>query len=479
MLPNLPKILTFLLLILPLFSPAQEIWRESFSIPEKGVWGNIAKSYPDSDFEGITSWTLDYSNITLRDANDYAKTVSTSGGKFECRDLDGEVIWYSEEIEISAYKNVKVELIAQETGSGENEDTKFLLAFYKLNNGNKTPFEINNENRGNWGIDTVSQTGLNGEKLQIIVYIRNLYSADKVILDEIVVSGEEKNPVFIKPGDIVINEVLFNPVPDGDDYVEIYNNSDKNIPLNKLYLASRDNDLQLTQVYSLTSEKTIFEPGSYLALTKDTNGVFPWFTIECPECFLQMEKFPSYNNDDDYVVLVNNENEIVDELFYTEDLHLPVFHDREGISLERISFSEPTNDSENWHSASSISGYGTPGYQNSQAGNDLPEKISVSFSPESFSPNNDGYNDEYKIDFNLDKSGYLCNIWIYDSSGNLVSQPAKNMVLGTSETILWNGTNEGGQRQKLGVYVVLVELYDLNGFVKHFKDGVVLTDVLD
>ena len=275
MVPNLLKILTYLLVFLSFQTNAQEVWRESFSIPEKGVWGNTAKSIPEFDFEGITSWTLDYSNITLRDVNDYAKTVSTSGGRFECRDLDGEIIWYSEEIDISAYKNVKVELIAQETGSGKNEDTKFLIAFYKLNNGSKTPFEINNNNRGNWGRDTVYQSGLNGEKLQIIVHIRNFYSADKVILDEIVVSGEEKNPVFIDPGDIVITEVLFNPMPDGEDYVEIYNNSDKQIPLNKLYLASRDKDLQLTQVYSLTTGKGIFEPNSYLALTKDTNGVFP------------------------------------------------------------------------------------------------------------------------------------------------------------------------------------------------------------
>ncbi len=478
MVPNLLKILTYLLVFLSFQTNAQEVWRESFSIPEKGVWGNSAKSIPEFDFEGITSWTLDYSNTTLRDVNDYAKTVSTSGGRFECRDLDGEIIWYSEEIDISAYKNVKIELIAQETGSGKNEDTKFLITFYKLNNGSKTPFEINNNNRGNWGRDTVYQNGLNGEKLQIIVHIRNFYSADKVILDEIVVSGEEKNPVFIDPGDIVINEVLFNPMPDGEDYVELYNNSDKQIPLNKLYLASRDKDLQLNQIYSLTTEKGIFEPNSYLALTKDTNGVFPWFTIECPECFLQMEKFPSYNNDDDYVVLLNNEQEIIDELFYTEDLHLPVFHDREGISLERISFSEPTSDPANWYSASSVSGYGTPGYQNSQAGNDIPEKISVNFSPESFSPNNDGYNDEYQIDFKLDKPGCLCNVWIYDSSGNMITQLAKNMVLGISETILWNGNDESRQRQKLGVYVVLVEVYDLNGYVKYFKDGVVLTDVL-
>ena len=477
--PNLLKILTFFILAFTLNTQAQEIWHESFSIPGKGICGSNDTSDVKIDFEGITTWALSYENIALIDSNDYAQTVSTSGGRFECRDIDGEVIWYSEEIDISDYKNIKIGLLAQETGSGTNETTKFLKAFYKLDNSSEILFETNGENTGNWGTDTVSQSGLYGEKLQVVVHICNFYSSDKVILDEVVVSGEERDPVLIEPGDILINEVLFNPVPDGEDFVEIYNNSGKQIPLNKLYLASRDKDLELTQIYSLTTEKLYFEPDSYLALTKDTNGVFPWFTIECSECFLQMEKFPSFNNDQDYVVLLNNEFEVIDELSYTEDLHLPVFHDREGVSLERISFSAPTNEPNNWHSASSLSGYGTPGYQNSQAGANENEKIKVSFSPESFSPNNDGYNDKYQIELILDKPGYLCNIWVYDASGNLITQLAKNIVLGTSETLFWDGTDETGQRQKLGVYIVLIELYDLAGYVKHFKDGVVLTDILE
>lgn len=477
MVPNLPKILTFLFVLLILESQSQEIWHESFSIPEKGIWGNSESHIPDTDFQEI-NWTLEYLKVDLIDENDYAKTVTTSGGRFECRDINGEVSWRSEVITISAYKNVQIQLLASETGSGANEENKYLKALYVLDNNEETAFEINAFNFGDWGSDSAKQTNLNGNTLQIVVYMNNHYANDKVILDEISVTGEEKNPVFVENGDILINEILFNPVPDGEDYVEIYNVSDKEIPLNKLYLASRDKEGGLTQVYTLTQQKIGFSPHSYLALTKDTNSVFPWFNIECPECFLQMERFPSFNNDEDVVVLLNNELEIIDEFAYTEDLHLPVFHDREGISLERISFDTPTNAPENWHSASSLSGYGTPGYKNSQAGN-TADKISVHFEPESFSPNNDGYNDTYTINFLLDKPGYLTNVTIYDAAGRLVVCKAQNAILGTEAEITWDGTDESGRRQALGVYVVLVELFDLNGKVKHFKDGVVLTDVLE
>ncbi|MEN8118627.1 MAG: lamin tail domain-containing protein, partial [Bacteroidota bacterium] len=286
-------------------------------------------------------------------------------------------------------------------------------------------------------------------------------------------------PVVINPGDILINEVLFNPVTNGSDYVEIYNNSEKQIPLNKLYLASRDKNLELTQVYTLSNKKMLFESNTYLALTKDTNGVFPWFTIQCPECFLQMGRFPSFNNDEDYVVLLDNEMQVIDEFFYTDKMHSPLLHNEEGISLERISFSVYTNDKSNWHSASTESGYGTPGYQNSQFENKDLTKPLVTFESESFSPNNDGYNDEYVIKFQLDKPGYITNIRIFDSVGRLVTHLAINSILGTAEEFTWNGEDETGKRQPLGVYVAVVEIFDSEGNVKRLKDGVVLTDILE
>ena len=474
--PNLLKLLTYSFILF--FNPinAQEIWHESFSVPEKGVWGSNDAEYIKTDFEGITKWSLDYSNMFPVDSEDYAKTVTTSGGRFECKDINGEVIWYSEKIDIADYKNVTIQFIAQETGSGDNQNTKFLQAFFQLDNYSEKPFELNSEKRGNWGTDTISQLNLNGNSLQIIVHIGNFYSADKVILDEVIVSGEERNPVIINPGDIVLNEVLFNPVPDGDDYVEIYNNSEKEIPLNKLYLASRDNNMELTQVYALTSEKQKLLPREYLALTKDTLGVFPWFNIACPECFLQMELFPSFNNDEDCVVLLNNELEIIDEFYYYEKMHSPIFYDREGIALERISFSQPTNDVANWHSASTPSGYGTPGYQNSQFMNEEAQKVSVTFQPEAFSPNNDGYNDSYSIDLSMDKPGYICNILVFDSSGRRLCKLADNAVLGTEEQIVWNGEDESGNRLSTGPYIVMVEVFNTDGTVERFKDGVVLTD---
>jgi len=73
----------------------------------------------------------------------------------------------------------------------------------------------------------------------------------------------------------------------------------------------------------------------------------------------------------------------------------------------------------------------------------------------------------------------MANISIFDSAGRFVMKLANNEILGTRGIIVWNGEDETGHRQKLGVYVVLVEIFNTSGKVYQFKDGVVLTDVLE
>ncbi|MFW5773114.1 MAG: lamin tail domain-containing protein [Tangfeifania sp.] len=473
-------ILQILTIFLPKPAPPEseeEIWRESFSIPEKGIRGGNNGEII-ADFSDVTSWTLEYENINLENADDYAKTVSTAGGRFECRDIHGVVAWHSEKIDISEFNEVSVKLTAYETGSGNNHENKYLKAFYRIDGGDEILFETNGENTGNWGSQEVLQKGIKGNSLEVICYMANHYSADKVTLDEVTVTAKVFYPE-IGPGDVVINEILFNPVPDGNDYVELFNNSEKEIPLKNLYLASRDNDFQLTQIYPVAEKNRWFSPGNYLALTKDTNGVFPFFFTECETCFQQMQKFPSFHNDEDYVVLLNEKMEIIDELFYTEDWHHELLADEEGVSLERISAETKTNEPENWASASSLADYGTPGYKNSQAGAEISSGPQITFEPEAFSPNADGYNDEYQIHYQLEKPGYLVNILIFDAAGRFVLQLAKNEILGTNGTISWNGENETGQKLPMGAYIVMVKIFNTDGEVYKYKDGVVLTKILD
>ena len=72
--------------------------------------------------------------------------------------------------------------------------------------------------------------------------------------------------------DILVNEILFNPRPNGVDFIEIYNNSLKYINLKNWKLANTENGILKNHV-EITSEDFILSPSTHLALTEDVEIV--------------------------------------------------------------------------------------------------------------------------------------------------------------------------------------------------------------
>lgn len=468
------KILTFTLpwIVNPSFS--QEIWNEYFNIPGKGVWcdqaGNVI-----SDFSEITTWSLDTSGMLLTGSGSYAKTVSTSGGRFECLKLTGEVVWLSEIIDISGFKKVNISLTAYETGSGNNKDNKYLKACYCLDDSDLFIFEKNGHNSGNWGSSVVEQENLFGNRLQIICKMANHYTNDKVILDNIRVWQEQEPVPPLSKKELLISEVLFNPFPGGQDYVEIFYPGREKRSVNFLYVANRDKNLKLKQIQPLFTERTELFPESYLLFTTDELSVTPYYHTCCPEAFHEVDKLPAFNNDEGYVVLLNEDSLVIDEMYYNEKMHSRFLKNYKGVSLERVSVKA----SPNWQSASSASGYGTPGCENSQHLNGIGSSPVVKFSPGSFSPNFDGYNDEFIISYSIGKPGFTGNVKIFDLSGRFIFPLIENEILGTTGEFKWDGTDKTGKMQPLGIYIVTVEFFNFKGEIYRYKDSVVLTGKTD
>lgn len=279
---------------------------------------------------------------------------------------------------------------------------------------------------------------------------------------------------LVTPGDVLLSEILFNPLPGGVDYVELFNRSGKNISLQELFLASRDREGEIVQKYPLAKIPMMLSSGKYLLITSDTLIILQGYSVPQNAGMIQLKKLPSYNNDKDVVVLLDEQGTVIDELHYSEEMHHDLLKDPEGVALERVSFEKATNLPSNWYSATALSGYGTPGRKNSVQPDVLMSGIDVAFSPESFSPNLDGYNDEYYIKLNTDKPGYFANVWIFDKSGFMVTRLAENVALGNMQTISWNGRGESGEMLSSGIYVSVVEVFSLSGGFRRFKDAIVL-----
>ena len=282
-----------------------------------------------------------------------------------------------------------------------------------------------------------------------------------------------------KPGDLLINEVLFNPFSDGVDFVEIYNPSGKKIELSDVYLGSRDNNQIIKSIYPLSVRSAILLDSQYAAFTSDSMVLLKNYYSACPQCIYEMEKFPAYNLDEGWVVLLNKEMEIIDEFHYQENMHHPMISDVKGISLERNSFSKSSDDPSNWHSASKTVGFATPGYRNSTIEISSETSELVTIEPKIFSPNDDGLNDRLMIKLSPNEPGWMANIRIYNEFGLEIKRLANNLLIGTQDVVEWDGTTENHQKAKLGIYIVQVELFGLHSSRKQFKAACVLTDRLE
>lgn len=279
-------------------------------------------------------------------------------------------------------------------------------------------------------------------------------------------------------GSILINEILFNPFSGGVDFVELVNVSEQTIPVFRLKLATRDDALTLKQIYPVSTEKRYLKPGEFLVCTKDPTIVASQYITTNPTSFCAMKSFPTFSDDAGTVVLLNDSLEVLDELSYSAKMHSPFLADEEGVSLERISLEKPASDLDNWASAAASAGFATPGLPNSQAGSENEIQDEITPEPKAFSPNGDGFNDELTIKFSLSKPGYIANVRIFDVAGRQVRFLIKNQSLAQQGNWLWDGKSESGQKLTIGVYIILVEVFDQEGHTKAFKKTCTLTDRL-
>ena len=192
------------------------------------------------------------------------------------------------------------------------------------------------------------------------------------------------------------------------------------------------------------------------------------------DAFVDVGSTPSYNDDKGDVIILNEQGKIVDELVYSDKWHFKLIDNKEGVALERIDYHAATQNQDNWHSAATSVGYGTPTYKNSQYRMDLQVQGDITASPEIVSPDNDGMDDFATIDYNFPSPGYVANITIFDANGRVVRYLQRNALCGTKGNFRWDGLGEKFQKLPFGIYVIFTEIYNLDGKKKQFKNTIVL-----
>lgn len=275
-------------------------------------------------------------------------------------------------------------------------------------------------------------------------------------------------------GDIIVNEILFNPLPAGTDYVEIYNRSQKVLDAGRLFLANRSSSLLLSNTKQISQVPWFIFPGEYTVITETDGQLAAFYTVKDSNRILTVSSLPSYPDASGYVILLNTAGVIVEEVPYRDDWHFRLLGNTEGVSLERISPDGLSPDPRNWHSAASTAGYGTPGYENSQYRGWQEPAGKIETDPPVFSPDNDGRDDLARIRYSFIQQGYMATLTVFDTGGRPVRQLVRNELAGLQGSWYWDGLDDRGRPLPPGPYILLAEFFHAEGKTERHKKVLVL-----
>lgn len=285
-----------------------------------------------------------------------------------------------------------------------------------------------------------------------------------------------ERPEPCTPMDIVINEILFDPYEEGGEFIELYNRSSRTVNLQEIELYIKNPvSLETKSVCKLTEYPFSFNPSEFVVLAKYPNSVINHYKCNDQQSFLRIKNFPVLSNDESIIGIRDTSGKLIDEVHYSASMIFEMINQPTGVSLERISSEVASNEKNNWHSSSADAGYATPGYINSQVITEHKE-FSIEIEPEVFSPDGDEIDDIMNIHYFAKTNGFIANILIFDRNGRMVQRIAKNNLMGTSGVFSWDGFTHPGTKAPIGIYLIYIEVFNLEGKLLKFKKTCVVAE---
>lgn len=270
--------------------------------------------------------------------------------------------------------------------------------------------------------------------------------------------------------DVVINEVLFNPLPGGVDFVEIYNRSDKYFNLKHWRIARRLDDGTLAA--ARIDVPLTLPPQGYLAFTSST-AILREHYPQAAWPRLHLLDIPNFPDDGGEALLLDPDMRVIDQLKFDDGMHSPFLTATEGVSIERIDPAAAAHNRDNWKSASASVHYATPGYLNSNSSPSHTPDHSVVVDPPVFQPVF-GTPTFTQIRYVFDAGSNVANVLILDQAGRTVKTIANNVLLGTEGFFRWDGDSDEGRLVYPGYYVVAFEIFDATGASRRYLKRVAI-----
>ena len=269
---------------------------------------------------------------------------------------------------------------------------------------------------------------------------------------------------------IIINEIMYDPNLDNSEFVELYNSSEAPIDIGGWQLIDGSDNY-----YEISSMFLIIEPDHYFLFASDSSILNNYGELlnSLNIKILETGSF-SFSNVGESLVIIDHWGNMIDSVCYNPKWHNKNIVTTKNKTLERISPLLSGNESSNW--STSVSKYGaTPGSLNSIFTENKNIETGLTFEPNPFSPDEDGFEDFSIINYSLPFITAQIRIKIFDDKGRLVRTLVNNEASSSEGAIVFDGLNDSGNPLRIGMYIVFLEAVDTkSGESIAFKDVIVV-----
>lgn len=268
----------------------------------------------------------------------------------------------------------------------------------------------------------------------------------------------------VRNGNLLINEVMFEPAEGSVDFVELYNPGPSTLDLRQLELLRLDAAGIPLESAALAQAGRILLPGGLLVLCENPGAVMSQYPCHGGDtAFLQLRTMPSLLAGGGQIAIRRRDGTEIDRMAFHPGMHHPLLQRTKGVSLERLRVSVSGMEAANWHSAGQDCLGATPGRRNSQAGAEAMEAGQLQLDNEWFTPDNDGHADQAALRYRFPQPGILLTVSVYDAWGMPVRVLCRHRLCGTSGMLVWDGMQEDGRPAAAGNYILTAEAQDAAG----------------
>lgn len=285
-------------------------------------------------------------------------------------------------------------------------------------------------------------------------------------------------PAVPDSGDILISEIMFDPISGESQWIEVFNASDKIFEFRYLVLKTMDAE---GESQSIIGHDNQLLSGQYFVLSESKESLITNYKAPFPQRILLLD-LPSLDRTEaalELSYIFGIEAKLLDRVCYNKDWHSGFLREDKGVSLERLRFDMPACAAGNWQSAAEEAHFGTPTGVNSQSIALLPSLNSgFSLLSPTFSPDGDSFEDFAVIHYKQPDDGNpppQLNLNIYNPNGSLVNALYSNFSLSAQSQLLWDGRMNNGILAPEGFYLLQAETFNEKGERSRWQGTIYLT----